>query len=168
MNTKTVTTTDLNGNHYEVSVKELTWRPTANAIIFQDDQLLVVKVDGAYHLPGGGVELGETPEAGVVREVLEETGLKVSRPQLIGSLTSFFAYSAFDSEKVTHAQSLLLYYLCKRIGGELSQDMLEDYEKAANMTPSWLPVKELGNITVGSTVDWRPIVKQALSFEHTS
>jgi 8-oxo-dGTP diphosphatase len=33
---------------------------------------------GEWSLPGGRVERGETPEAAVVREVLEETGLVVS------------------------------------------------------------------------------------------
>ena len=31
---------------------------------------------GQYDLPGGGLEPGETPEDGIVREVLEETGLR--------------------------------------------------------------------------------------------
>lgn len=39
---------------------------------------------GHWLLPGGGMEPGETAEAAVVREVLEETGIKVSAPEFLG------------------------------------------------------------------------------------
>ena len=39
---------------------------------------------GAYALPGGFVDIGETTEEACRREVLEETGLSVDDLQLIG------------------------------------------------------------------------------------
>jgi len=52
------------------------------AIIFNEDrsQILVIKRRDVpiWTLPGGGVELNETPEAATLREVFEETGLKCS------------------------------------------------------------------------------------------
>ena len=39
--------------------------------------------DGRWAMPGGWVDPGETPEQAVVREVAEETGLRVSAPRLL-------------------------------------------------------------------------------------
>lgn len=41
---------------------------------------------GLWSLPGGRIEPGESPEAAVVREVLEETGLEVRVDRLIGQV----------------------------------------------------------------------------------
>ncbi len=43
---------------------------------------------GKWSIPGGLIDLGETPEQSVLREVLEETGLTVSNPELIDVVNS--------------------------------------------------------------------------------
>lgn len=49
--------------------------------------LLVRDVQGGrWSLPAGGVEPGEAPEAAVVREVAEETGLEVTAARLVGAV----------------------------------------------------------------------------------
>ena len=48
------------------------------AVVRKDNRFLVlVKPDGTFDLPGGRVEVGETNECALYREINEETGLKV-------------------------------------------------------------------------------------------
>jgi 8-oxo-dGTP diphosphatase len=48
------------------------------AVVKKDGRFLVlVKPDGSFDLPGGRVEVGETNESALHREIAEETGLKV-------------------------------------------------------------------------------------------
>ena len=60
-----------------------------SAAIFRDGKVLIVRrarppANGLYTLPGGGVELGETLEEAVIREVKEETALDVAIDHLLG------------------------------------------------------------------------------------
>lgn len=163
MNSKSIKSTDIYGNEYDISVSDLHWRPAAYAIVVRENKILLVKERGSFHMPGGGVDLGETPENAVVREVKEETGLNVTAPRLVGSLSTFFAQAHKSSmDEVAHVQSLLLYYHCKLIGGDLSLDNLQDDERQHGLTPEWMELSKLDSLPIGSTVDWRPIVRQAL------
>ena len=59
-----------------------------------------------WNLPGGGVESGETPWQGVIREVREEVGLDV----VITKLTGVY--------KDQHRDDIVFSFLCEIIGGE--------------------------------------------------
>ncbi|MER6672022.1 NUDIX domain-containing protein [Streptomyces sp. NPDC000983] len=58
----------------------------AGAVVREDGRLLAIRRadNGTWELPGGVLELHETPEAGVAREVLEETGIHVEVDELTG------------------------------------------------------------------------------------
>ena len=47
--------------------------------VFRADEILLVREGGEWSLPGGWVDVGESPSDAVVREVLEESGY-VTRP----------------------------------------------------------------------------------------
>jgi len=63
--------------------------PAATGLIFDgEDRILLVlrgrqPGENKWGLPGGFVETGESPEQAARRELLEETGLVVSRPELV-------------------------------------------------------------------------------------
>lgn len=51
---------------------------------------------GMLDLPGGFADPGETAEEGVCREVMEETGLKVTRAEYVFSQPNVYRYSGID------------------------------------------------------------------------
>ena len=55
--------------------------------VFQENRLLLAQIrTRGWDLPGGRIEMSETAEEAVVRELKEETGASVSRFKLIGYL----------------------------------------------------------------------------------
>lgn len=67
--------------------------PCVGAVILDEDGRLCViqrgkaPAQGRWSLPGGRVEAGESDEEAIVREVLEETGLRVSIDRSLAHLT---------------------------------------------------------------------------------
>jgi ADP-ribose pyrophosphatase YjhB (NUDIX family) len=81
----------------------------AAAVIFDQAKniLLVKSTYNRFHpwgLPGGGLEYGEHPEEAIIREVWEETGLRVCVEKLLLINT-------------LHPDRVGMYYLCKITGG---------------------------------------------------
>lgn len=124
--------------------------------------LLLKQFGGGNDLPGGGVNIGEDPKSAVIREVQEETGITIKEPTLLGMESSLF-HDSHGSGKSYH--SLLLYYRCEHVRGELSMEGLEDIEQQYVEEAEWLPVDRVGDIAVSSTVDFRPYIRQCIS-EH--
>ena len=74
---------------------------------------------GRWVIPGGTVELGETLEQAVVREVLEETGLRV-RP---AGVVLVFDRILRDESGVRY-HYVIIDYRCEYAGGELRRGVM--------------------------------------------
>ena len=70
---------------------------------------------GQWSLPGGTLDVGETLEAGVAREVMEETGLVVD----VGAAVEVFDRILLDETGRVHYHFVLIDYLCAPRGGVL-------------------------------------------------
>ena len=85
---------------------------TIAIIINSNDELLVATrahdpAKGTFDLPGGFVDMNETGEEAVIREVKEETRLHVSQAKYMFSIPNTYVYSGFE------VHTLDLVYLCK-------------------------------------------------------
>jgi len=94
----------------------------ASAIIFDDDGRVLLEKrsdNGFWGLPGGHVEIGESAQDGVVREVLEETGLIVELKRLVGiySKPESFCFVQYADGNTAHMLSVV--FECTPIGGQL-------------------------------------------------
>ncbi len=82
-------------------------------IVFSKDRKEIVLVQRrdlpVWVLPGGGLDVGETPEEGVIREVEEETGLQVA---IVRKIAEYLPVNKMTQR--TH------FFECCAIGGMLS------------------------------------------------
>ena len=90
------------------------------AVIVHEDRVVLVKrrfepLAGRWSIPGGAVETGETLEACVVREMVEETGFEVE----VGPVIEVFDRITHDETGRVMYHFVLIDYLCRPIGGEL-------------------------------------------------
>jgi len=96
----------------------------AVGIVIKDGKILVMhrirNGEEFYVLPGGGVEIGETVEEAVVRELLEETTLQIKIDRLL-------YHHIYDNG------SEQFFYLCDYISGD---PQLGDSEEAREMEVS--------------------------------
>lgn len=90
-------------------------RTRVAGIIFMDDGIALMHRKDVkkrkdfqeyYTFPGGGLEKGETPEEGTIREIEEEFGIKV---EIVKKLYEM------KSEKFNQKE---IFYLCKYVSGE--------------------------------------------------
>ena len=112
-----------------------------SAAIFRDGRVLIVRRacppdHGLYTLPGGGVELGETLEQAVVREVREETALEVEPIALVGYRQAI----AHDDDGRVERHFVILPFAARWIAGEvlLNEELAEAH---------WLKPDALSGLT---------------------
>jgi 8-oxo-dGTP diphosphatase len=90
-------------------------------IVDEVGRVLLVKrrfepLAGQWSLPGGAVDVGETLDACVIREMREETGLDVE----VGRVIEVFDRIMHDAEGRVQYHYVLVDYVCRPVGGALS------------------------------------------------
>ena len=117
-------------------------RRAARAIVIHDNKLLVMhrnKFGKEYlTLPGGNIEIGETPEQAMYRELAEETTVTVTEPRLV---IIEHAGDPYGDQYI---------FQCKYVEGEPqlkpgSEEELINKLGQNIYTPMWVPLAELSD-----------------------
>jgi ADP-ribose pyrophosphatase YjhB (NUDIX family) len=128
-------------------------------VVVDAGTVLIVKrkyepLAGQWSIPGGGVELGETLDACVAREILEETGLEIE----VGPVIEVLDRIMRDEDGSVRYHFVLVDYLCWPTGGELRAG--SDVAEVRFVDPSELEPFQLASITTD-------VIHRALELDRT-
>ncbi len=146
-----------NGAEKRIPVSMIAFRPSVYGVVVKDGKVLLVKQWDGYDFPGGGIDVGETIDQALKREVWEETGLRIEKDKLLACEEDFFTHHYTGK----HFQSILFYYLCKNPKGKISTDHFDEHERQYADKAEWVSVQNIHALKFYNPVDSVEIVKQA-------
>ncbi len=124
---------------------------TVAIILNKKGEILVTRrakepAKGTLDLPGGFVDSFETGEEGVAREVLEETGLKVTSAKYLFSLPNKYIYSGFEEH------TLDLFYRCE-VANDVRPHPGDDAAELFWMSPQDIIPQDFGLLSIRKGIE---------------
>jgi ADP-ribose pyrophosphatase YjhB (NUDIX family) len=116
------------------------------ALFDADERVLLMRErsDGLWSLPGGWLDAGDRPSAGVVKEVLEETGYGVEVERLVGC----WDRGTRGHRPLFPIGIVKLFFLCRATGDVRPPDELETLEVG------WFSLDALPPLSLGRVNEW--------------
>lgn len=131
------------GTTVEVPYEALVPRLAVYGIIIRGGNILLASTRYGYSLPGGKIELGETLEEALAREIYEETGLVAHGIEKVGAGEDFYIY---PNDRVAY-HSMFTVCSCNEISGEVSINQFNDDEAKYSMKAEWVSLDDKEKIT---------------------
>lgn len=144
-----ITTTDYYGNKYTAKLEDLEVSIHVYGIAIEDDKALISPQFDGYDWPGGTFKLGEDTIQTLKREFREETGFEVEPIELLDVETSLFHHY----KRGTDHHSILVFYLVKIVGGELSDAGFDADEREYAKLAEWVPLDKLRTMHHACSID---------------
>lgn len=144
-----ITTTDYYGKKYRADPKDMAVSIHVYGMALQDGKALISPQFDGYDWPGGTFKLGEDTIQTLKREFKEETGFDVEPVKLIDVETSLFHHY----KRGTDHHSLLVFYLVKITGGELSDAGFDEDEREYAHLARWVSLDDLKKMRLACSID---------------
>ncbi len=119
------------------------------AVIEHQNKVLITlrprdkKLGGFWEFPGGKLEVGETPQEALKREIIEELDIKITVGALLETV-----HHRYDWGEVT-----IFAYLCHWVSGDIKHLEVADHH--------WVAAEDLGNYDILAAD--HPIIKKLLA-----
>ncbi|KQO63929.1 hypothetical protein ASF23_06395 [Curtobacterium sp. Leaf261] len=121
-------------------------------VVDEQDRVLLARWNAPsgdmWILPGGGVEFGESPEAGLIREFEEETGYDVECGALLAVRTNTITADQRFVATDRPMRTVQVFYTARILGGTLRDEVGGSTDAAA-----WFPVAELASVRHAQNVE---------------
>lgn len=148
---------DQNKKEHLFDKDELRFRPSAYGVVIRDGRILLSPQWDGFDIPGGGTKIDETVEQCVEREVWEETGLKVKVGEIIHCESSFFLLPNVNEP----VHSILMYYLCDVVGGEITDQNFDKFEREYAKKAEWIDLEKVDQLKFFNSIDTLEIIEKA-------
>ena len=155
----------MSGNSIESAGREYPSTPMVGVagVVVGDGNVLLIRrgrqpMLGTWSLPGGVLEVGETTAEGVVREVFEETGVRVRPVAMIATLDRIVR----DDAGLVQYHYVLIEWLCLPQGDARELVCGDDAAAAA-----WVSRDEIYSEAYSLTEPTLGVIEQALKLAET-
>lgn len=151
--------------HINIKNEHYTFKFRVSGVIIKDGKVLLVEMDdaGFYCLPGGHVELGETTEEAMIREMKEETTKDTYIKKYLGNIENFFV-----NKHNVSIHEIAFYYLM-----DFKDDDINDLSRVENdegtlvkLKFKWFNLKELDSVNIKPIFLKEILTKDNLEFGH--
>lgn len=127
------------------------------AVVIREGEILLVRrgrepMLGAWSLPGGALELGETTAEGIAREIYEETGVRVQPIEIITTLDRI----VHDEAGRVRFHYVLLEWFCRAEGEKNLEPICGDDAMEAR----WVPHGEIFSTEYDLGIDTLDVIEQ--------
>lgn len=120
----------------EILERTFKLRKSARGVVLNKDNDVSIQFVGKknyYKLPGGGVEVGETVEGALRREIIEEVGCNISIENNLGITIEY---------RTQHDLLHISYGFIARVVGEVGEPTYEQGEIEDDFKPLWVPLNK--------------------------
>ena len=151
--------------HINIKNEHYTFKFRVSGVIVRNGKVLLVEMDNAgfFCLPGGHVELGETTEEAMIREMKEETTKDTYIKEYLGNIENFFV-----NKHNVSIHEIASYYLMDFKDDEIKDlSRIENDEGTlVNLNFKWFDLDKLNDVNIKPAYLKDILNKDNLVFNH--